>query len=185
MVFLTSGATLSPEGSQKHGVGWDRIQASLARAKGRVVVLLDACHSGHVSTDVIAPNEALAKELAAAGRAGVLVFAAARGSQLSYEVPPGGASIRSGSRGLELIAPVSRGPIVQRPLQGGHGLFTSAVLEAMTGGAPDRDRSGAVEVAEFTDYVTWRVGWASGGDQTPWVARREMFGDFVVAPGMR
>jgi WD40 repeat protein/uncharacterized caspase-like protein len=183
MVFLTSGADLTPEGSQKHGVGWDVIQGHLGRAKGRVMMLLDACHSGHVSTDVIVPNEALASALASSRRAGVLVFAAARGSQLSYEVPPGGGSF-GGSRGLEL-ALEGPPPPLPRTLQGGHGLFTSAVLEAMAGGAADRDRSGAVEVDEFMDHVTWRVRSTSQGAQTPWIARREMFGDFVVAPMRR
>jgi hypothetical protein len=32
------------------------------------------------------------------------------------------------------------------------------------------------------DYVTERVRAASNGRQTPWVVRREMFGDFAVAP---
>lgn len=184
MVFLTSGADLTPEGVERHGVGWDVIQGHLGQAKGRVMVLLDACHSGHVSTDIIAPNEALAASLAAARRAGVLVFAAARGSQLSYEVPPGGGRLPSGSRGLELAV---EGPPPPLPptLPGGHGLFTSAVLEAMTGGASDRDRSGAIEVDEFIDHVTWRVRTMSNGAQTPWMARREMFGDFVVAPVRR
>ena len=65
---------------------------------------------------------------------------------------------------------------------GGHGLFTGSLLEALAGGAPDRDRSGAVEVGELIDFVTERVRAASNGKQTPWVARREMFGDFVMAP---
>jgi WD40 repeat protein/uncharacterized caspase-like protein len=184
MVFLTSGADLTPEGIERHGVGWDVIQGHLGQAKGRVMVLLDACHSGHVSTDIIAPNEALAAALASSRRAGVLVFAAARGSQLSYEVPPGNASLPTGSRGLEL-ALEGPPPPLPRTLPGGHGLFTSAVLEAMAGGAPDRDRSGAVEVDEFMDHVTWRVRTTSQGAQTPWIARREMFGDFVVAPMRR
>jgi WD40 repeat protein len=190
MVYLTSGATLTKEGAKAHGVGWEAIRASLARARGRVVVLLDACHSGHVTTDLIAPNEALAQELSAGGRSGVLVFAASRGSQLSYEVPagtwerkagsPGGAALGS-SRGLELAWEGKRAE-VDRPTATGHGLFTSAVLEALSGGAPDADRSGAVEVGELVDYVTERVREVSNGQQTPWVARREMFGDFMIAP---
>lgn len=195
MVFLTSTAALTVESARKSGVGWDRINAALGRVRGRVLMLLDACHSGHVSTEVIAPNEALARALAAGGRAGALVFAAARGSQLSYEVPPGsftgsasrGPSRASSTRGLELAwddAPaLSSG--ATGGLEGGHGLFTSAVLEALAGGAVDRDRSGAVELAEFVDYVTERVRVASNGRQTPWVARREMFGDFMVAPAKR
>lgn len=180
MVYLTSGAALSKKSAQEHGVGWDTIRAALGKARGRVVVFLDACHSGHVSTDLIAPNEALAQELSSEGRSGVLVFAAARGSELSYEVPVGRSSL-GGTRGLEL-AWEGKPPQLQGSLAGGHGLFTSALLEALAGQAPDADRSGAVEVGELVDYVTDRVREASNGQQTPWVVRREMFGDFVVAP---
>lgn len=180
MVYLTSAASLSKQSAKEHGVGWDTIRAALGKARGRVVVFLDACHSGHVSTDLIAPNEALAQELSSEGRSGVLVFAAARGSELSYEVPVGKGSL-GGTRGLEL-AWEGKPPQLQGSLAGGHGLFTSALLEALAGQAPDADRSGAVEVGELVDYVTDRVREASNGQQTPWVVRREMFGDFVVAP---
>ena len=177
MVFLTSGASLSAKGARAASVGWDRIQAVLRAARGRTILMLDACHSGHLSTEMIAPNEELAAALAADNRAGVLVFAASRGSQFSYEV--GGSS--GASRGLELAwegAP----PQVSKPLATGHGLFTSAVLEALAGDAVDRDRSGAIELTEFIDYVTERVRTASNGRQTPWVVRREMFGDYAIAP---
>lgn len=185
MVFLTAKAEMNARSALENGVGWDRIQAALGRAKGRVVVLLDACHSGHVSTDIIAPNESLAQDLASRGRAGVLVFAAARGSQFSYEVPPSGPA-RGGSgaaRGLELVDEQPK-PLPPS-LVGGHGLFTSALLEAMAGGVTDRDRSGAIEMAELMDFVTWRVKSTSSGAQTPWIARREMFGDFAIAPAGR
>jgi WD40 repeat protein len=178
MVFLTSKGALTGEGARRHGVGWSRIQASLARARGRVMLLLDACHSGHITTELVAPNEALAAELAAENRTGVLVLAASRGSQLSYEVEAQGYA--GGVRGQALAWDGQ--PARVPPLAGGHGLFTSAVLEAFGGGAPDRDRSGAIELGEFIGYVTERVRAASNGQQTPWVARREMFGDFTVAP---
>lgn len=185
MVFMTSRAAFTRASAEANGVGWDRIEAALRRARGRVLMMLDACHSGHLSTEVVAPNEALARELAATNRAGVFVFSAARGSQFSYEVPPQGQ--RSAGRGLELAwegQPQPKKP-AEKELPGGHGLFTSALLEALSGEAPDRDRSGAVEVGELVDYVTERVRAASNGKQTPWVARREMFGEFMVAPAMR
>lgn len=140
-------------------------------------MLLDACHSGYVSTDVVAPNEDLARELAAGGRGGVLVFAAARGSQLSYEVSAGGGGA---SRGLEL-AWAGEPAQVPSNLPTGHGLFTSALLDGLAGAAPDRDQSGAIESGELIDFVSERVRAASNDKQTPWVVRREMFGDFPVA----
>jgi uncharacterized caspase-like protein len=177
MRFLTSNATLTRAGAASAGVGWTSIQQALDRARGRVLLLLDACHSGHVITDVVAPNESLAKALATRGRAGALVFAASRGSELSYEV--GGKS--SSSRALKLETegePKAAG----RGLASGHGLFTSALLDALAGRAPDRDRSGALELDELIGHVSERVRMASGGRQNPWVARRELFGDFALVP---
>lgn len=179
MVLLTPKADLTPHGAAAGGIGWDRIEAILRAARGRVVLLLDACHSGHVSTELIAPNEDLATRLAQDNRAGVLIFAASRGSQYSYEVGPPGS--QAASRGLEL-AWEGRPPQVAQIPATGHGLFTSAVLEALTGKAVDRDGSGGIELGEFTNYVTERVSEASNGMQTPWVVRQELFGDFLVVP---
>lgn len=179
MVYLTSRAAFNKASAKEHGVGWSRIERRLAEARGRVLLLLDACHSGHLSTELVAPNDVLARELAASDRAGVLIFAASRGSQFSYEVSGGAA--RGGARSLELAWEERRPDLTTAP-RPGHGLFTSAVLEALAGAAPDRDRSKAIEVGEFIDYVTERVRALSVGRQTPWVARREMLGDFVVAP---
>lgn len=176
MVFLTSRASLKRAAAKRHGIGWDRIEALLQQAQGRVLMLLDACHSGHISVENIALNDRLAASLAAGGRSGVVVFAAARGRQLSYEV----SATRGSTRGLELAWDGAAAPVAAVPSKG-HGLFTAAVLEALAGKAPDRDESGAIELGEFVGFVTERVRSASNGRQTPWVARREMFGDFVVA----
>jgi WD40 repeat protein/uncharacterized caspase-like protein len=180
MVFLTSRAGTTASSARQNGIGWDRVQALFEKSRGKILMLLDACHSGHVSIEQIVPNDALAAALAGKDRTGVLVFAASKGAQLSYEL----STSRGGARGLEL-AWDGRAPAAPQPLSTGHGLFTSAVLEALAGEAPDRDRSGAVEVSELIDYVTERVRAASNGKQTPWVARREMFGDFVVAPAKK
>jgi len=183
MVFMTNQAAFTRASAEAHGVGWDRIHAGLSSVRGRVLMMLDACHSGYLTTEIVAPNEDLARALSAGDRAGVFVFSAARGSQFSYEVPPQGTS--GASRGLELAWTGQKPPSVSRELPGGHGLFTSALLEALAGDAPDRDRSGVTEVGELVDYVTERVRTASNGKQTPWVARREMFGEFLVVPAKK
>jgi WD40 repeat protein/uncharacterized caspase-like protein len=183
MVFMTNQAAFVRASAETHGIGWDKIHAGLSAVRGRVLMMLDACHSGYLTTEIVAPNEELARQLTAGNRAGVFIFSAARGSQFSYEVPPQG--LGSSSRGLELAWKGERQPPMSRELQGGHGLFTSALLEALAGDAPDVDRSGATEVGELVDYVTERVRAASNGKQTPWVARREMFGEFFVVPAKR
>ncbi len=174
MVFLT-GAVSGLGDLARAGVGWQSIAAALAKAPGRVVVLLDACHAGHVSQDLIVPNNALAAALSAQGRAGVVVFAASKGRQLSWEA--------DAARGLELI---DAAPDDEEPITGAgvdrHGLFTGAWLDALGHAAADRDRDGALELDELIDAVTATVTRQSKGAQTPWVARRELFGDFAIAP---
>lgn len=166
MVFLTSTADATPAGARASGVGWTQIGKRLAAARGRVLVLLDACHSGHVTQDVVVPNGDLATSLVREQRAGVLVFAAAKGRQLSYEP--------TGTRGLDLV-PDAR-PLVTTA--SAHGFFTAAVLASLAAPETDRDDDGAIEVSELVDAVSARVARATNGLQTPWVARRELFGDF-------
>lgn len=184
MVFLTNQASFNREQAEQHGVGWERIQQSLSGVRGRVLMLLDACHSGYLTTEIVAPNEDLARQLTAGDRAGVFIFSAARGSQFSFEVPLDEKS--AARRGIELAwTDGEKPPPKATELAGGHGLFTAALLEALSGDAPDRDRSGATEIGELVDYVTERVRSASNGKQTPWVTRREMFGEFFVVPAKK
>jgi WD40 repeat protein len=149
MRFLTRDVKRTRASLMHDGVGWGDISTRLAAARGHVLVLLDACHSGHMSQELVVPNGALASRLSAQGRAGVLVFAAAKGRQESLE-------------------------------DGQHGFFTRALLETLHDPRADRDHDGLVEVSELLDAVTVRVNGFTHGRQTPWVARREAFGDFVV-----
>ncbi len=174
MRFLTSGVEGGPRGARaesvrREGIGWSRIGELLAGARGRVLVLLDACHSGHVSQELVVPNDDLARNLTEQQRAGVLVFAAAKGRQLSYEP--------SGQRGLGLEAQTA--PLVSAG--GAHGYFTGAVLASLASPKTDTNGDGAIEASELFAEVTARVHGATRGLQTPWVARRELFGDFHLA----
>jgi WD40 repeat protein len=146
MLFLSSPAALTRQSLVENGVGWGEISERLARARGRVLVLLDACHAGHLTQDLVVPNGALASALARGGRAGVIVFAASKGRQQSFEL-------------------------------GDHGIFTRALLDALAGRDADRDRDGALQLSEAIDAVTLQVEQATSGHQTPWIARRELFGD--------
>ncbi len=102
----------------------------------------------------------------------MVVFAASKGRQLSYE--------GSGARALKLVRPDAA---LQRKLSavGGHGLFTAALLASLESSDADRNNDGALELSELVDDVTLRVARATDGKQTPWVARRELFGDFRVS----
>lgn len=169
MVFLTSASASTAASARANGIGWREVGAAIARAKGRVLVLLDACHSGHLTQELVVPNDALASSLAHQERAGAVVFAAAKGRQVSFE--PGNA------RGFVVVseADVARAP------DGPHGYFTGAVLSALDDPRVDKNGDGLVQLSEMIEAVTARVSDATANRQTPWVARRELFGDFALA----
>jgi hypothetical protein len=107
-----------------------------------------------MSQELIVPNGALAATLSSQGRAGALVFAAAKGRQESFEDRE-------------------------------HGFFTRAILDTFADPTADRDRDGHLSVDELIDSVTVRVDVRTHGRQTPWVARREVFGDFQIATPLK
>jgi len=152
--FLTAnGNTDIP---QENSLNWDLLQRHLDRIKGRVIVLLDACHSGAVVNETVVPNNELANQFFSQGRSGVMIFSASKGRQYSLESPDIG---------------------------GGYGLFTYAIIQTLGAGGreADRDRNGFIEFMELTDYVTRYVDRQSGGQQTPWISRKELFGDLPIA----
>lgn len=171
MVFLTGQATMTAADAAKHGVGWSEIGEALSRVKGRTLVLLDACHAGHLTRELVVPNAELASRLGDE-RGGVIVFAASKGRQQSYE------NVRA--RGLELD--MGNAALVGAKSRSGNGYFTGAVLAALADPRTDRDGDRVLSVSELIDDVTRRVTVATGGLQTPWIARRELLGDFAVAP---
>ena len=87
LALKADGHAPSEESLASAGLRWSDVASALRKAKGRVVVLLDACHSGHVTRELVVPNDALATDLVRTGQAGVLVFAAAKGRQVSFEPP--------------------------------------------------------------------------------------------------
>jgi WD40 repeat protein len=84
-VLLTSAATTTDAADAGSTISWARIEAHLRRTPARVLVLVDACHAGSLSTELLVPNADLAAALTRSGRSGTLVFAASRGTQLSRE----------------------------------------------------------------------------------------------------
>jgi len=152
--FLTSDGTL--EDPSRGGLSWALIGEYLSKIKGRVILLLDACHSGSIVTETVVPNDELAQELFTGGRGGVMVFSASKGRQYSLESPDIG---------------------------GGFGIFTYALIQSLGPRAKDVDtsRNGYVEFMELVDYVRAYVDRVTRGEQTPWLSRKELFGDLPVA----
>ncbi len=152
--FLTSDATSGDPGSG--GINWDLIGEYLSRIKGRVILLLDACHSGSIVQETIVPNDELAGAFFAGKRNGVMVFSASKGRQYSFESPD---------------------------IEGGFGIFTYALTQALTKRSDevDTDDNGYVEFMELVDYVRQYVDDETQGAQTPWLSRKELFGDLPIA----
>ncbi len=168
MSFLSSESSISG-GAVHDAIAWTALSGLLEKLRGRVVVLLDACHSGDITREAVVANEALARSLGAGGRAGIVVFAASKGRQVSFE--------GNATRGLRVGAAAPR-PVTTT---GEHGFFTGALLGALTSKETDSNQDGQVQLSELFDAVTQRVTMASEGQQTPFVARREIFGDFRIA----
>lgn len=134
-------------------LAWDDLVAILRQARARVVVFLDACHSGAAGTGLFATNDVAAKGLLDQVPSGLLVFSASKGRQLSEEAE-------------------SRGG----------GIFTNAVADviARDRAAGDLDANGAIEASELYAGVKSRVSALTQGRQVPWLARNDLIGDFAL-----
>jgi WD40 repeat protein len=152
--FLTSSGTFGEP--QKAGVSWTLLGKYLEKIKGRVILLLDACHSGSIVTETVVPNDELAQQFFSGGHGGVMVFSASKGRQYSLESPDIG---------------------------GGFGIFTYALTQSLGPRAKEADTNsdGFVEFMELVDYVSHYVHRETNGEQTPWLSRKELFGDLPVA----
>jgi uncharacterized caspase-like protein len=85
-----------------------------------------------------------------------MVFSASKGRQYSLESPDIG---------------------------GGFGIFTYALTQSLGPRAKEADinSDGFVEFMELVDYVSQYVHRETKGEQTPWLSRKELFGDLPVA----
>jgi hypothetical protein len=69
------------------GLPWSEIASLLGSAKARVVVILDACHSGLSGAEGLATNDDAVKAILSGVRAPMLVLAASKGREFSFEDP--------------------------------------------------------------------------------------------------
>ncbi len=135
------------------GLAWSKIAAVLSKAKGRVLVFLDACHSGVAGTAMFAANDGAVEDVLQNGPPGLLVFSASKGRQLSEETA-----------------------------KAGGGVFTNAVADVISRKRKiyDLDGNGAIEASELYLGVKRKVSNDTDGRQVPWFARNELIGDFSV-----
>jgi len=150
--FMTTSATRA-EDLDGTALEWSRIAEVLSRTKARVIVVLDACHSGQTGAQLQATNDDAVAAISGASRTPMLVIAASKGRQLSEEL--GGA---------------------------GGGVFTQVLAKLITQGRDDQDinRDGILELSEIFRGLKDAVMRVTDGRQTPWLVRQEMVGDFAV-----
>jgi len=152
--FLTSLSELN--NPYDKSLNWEIMAEQLSRFKARTILLLDACHSGSIVTETIVPNDDLANEFFSGNRGGVMVFSASKGRQFSLESPDIGK---------------------------GAGIFTYAISQCVGAKSKiaDINGNGYVEFSELVGYVRNYVDQETNGEQTPWLSRKELFGDLPIA----
>ncbi|MDX2203746.1 MAG: caspase family protein [Hyphomicrobiaceae bacterium] len=151
--FFLTPADFDARDVARTGLAWSDIAETLRGAKARVVVILDACHSGLSGAEQRTTNDEAVGALLSGMQAPMLVLAASKGRQSSYE-----------------------------DQRWGGGLFTHALVEALQAqrASYDIDRDGAIAVSELYRALKTIVVPQSGGLQTPWLARRDLIGDFAL-----
>jgi len=152
--FLTQDGSF--EEPEKGGLNWSVLNRYLSRIKGRVIIFLDAPHSGSIATETVVPNDELAQQFFSGDRGGVLLFSSSKGRQSSFE---------------------------SKEIGGGFGVFTYALTKSLDPKSMEADtnHNGFVEFTELVDAVSVYVHKKTEGQQTPWLSRKELFGDLPVA----
>jgi WD40 repeat protein/Tfp pilus assembly protein PilF len=144
----------NPRNLAGSSVSGDALKRTLAEMPGRLMAVLDACHSG-AAADRFSPRDAiLADDLVrdlVSDEYGIVVLSSSQGREYSLE-----------SSTLK------------------QGFFTLALAEALTGRA-DVNRDGLVFLSELTSYATRRVRLLSGGVQNPVIARPTSIRSFALA----
>jgi hypothetical protein len=135
------------------GLSWTQLSSIFSRAKARVVVILDSCHSGLSGAEGLGTNDDAVSSLLSGVRAPILVLAASKGRQYSYEDP-----------------------------KWGGGAFTYALVEALQRNwrGSDLNGNGVIEVSELYRSLRSIVAGETKGNQTPWLARQDLIGDFSL-----
>lgn len=147
---LATGAT-RVNALDRTAISWSAIADAVKDARGKVVVVIDACHSGLAGHGALATNDAMVGTLFTHAGAPMVVLAASKGRQLSHETAEGGRFTNA------LVAALTSDR-----------------------GSVDRDRSGLVDLGELYAAVKGRVVAGTEGAQTPWLARNGLVGEMSL-----
>ncbi len=138
--FYLLPVNVDPKEIAKTGISGERLREEIAQTPGRIILLLDACHSGGIKGGKALAAANASDELLrgmVSEECGVVVMCSSTGNEYSLESP-----------------------------KWGHGLFTLAVVEGLKGAADD-DGDGFVDLKELDHYVYKRVRKESEKRQTP------------------
>ncbi|MCB1381642.1 MAG: caspase family protein [Notoacmeibacter sp.] len=123
-----------------------------ARSKGRVTILVDACHAGAAGTGAFANSDDVVSRLKGLVPPNITIISASRGRELSEE-----------SHDLKA------------------GLFTRSVADVLSQKSRfDQDGNGRLEMSEFYRSVRNLVSERSKRSQNPWIARNRAVGEFSM-----
>lgn len=137
--LLTAGSDL--DNLERTAISWRDVLSKLRRAKGRVVLFLDACHSGQAGR--LLTNDELVDALSTVDEVPLFVIAASKGRQKSWEPD----TLAGGVFASFLIH------ILSNPER------------------YDRDGDGHLTIGELFYYLRAKVSSFSGDVQTPWLSR--------------
>ena len=139
---------------KRTGISQSDITSTVTMIAGKVLVFIDACHSGNLMGKAkrrgLAVSSAVVNELASAEN-GAIVFSSSSGRQYSQEKP-----------------------------EWGNGAFTKGLMEGLSGKA-DYKGTGRISVNMLDLYVSERVKELTEGQQTPATVKPPNMPDFPVA----
>jgi uncharacterized caspase-like protein len=151
--FYLATAETHPDRPEESGIAWEDLAEVLRNSAARVIVLVDACHAGLAGKKAFATNDDAVAAVYGEVEAPLLILAASKGRQFSLELQDLGG-----------------------------GAFTQGLVDilARKRNAYDRNGNGVIEVSELFSGIRRYVYDATQGEQTPWLARRDLIGDFAL-----
>ncbi len=136
---------------QNTAVSWTALASAMAEAKGKIIIILDACHSGIAGSETATSNDAIVDSLVSRGGAPMVILAGSKARQNSGEDSGGGYFTSA------IVAALT----IERD-------------------AADRNRSGLLDLGELYQTVKLRVNKQSKQSQSPWLARNALVGEMSL-----
>lgn len=165
--FLTTHDTRISD-IPRTAVRWKEVASILRRAKARVLFLLDACHAGAAGTSFFATNDDAAGAVLADVPANIVIFAASKGREFSYESLDGNGGVFSQAFADVVSRERNDFDLNQNGAIEISELFVGVKRKVVVDGRPVREKSSTESGSKIVDT------------QTPWIARNQMVGDFAL-----